>query len=69
MSTEPHTCARTAAQRAAPNIRHGISGSEKGGPAAANRGGVSPSTVARLPQHDVGGAVLGRMFELDEAAA
>jgi hypothetical protein len=68
MSTAPHTRVRTAACRAAPNIGHGISGSENGGPAAANRGGVSPSTVARLPQNDVGSAVLGWVFELDEAA-
>src|SRR3954454_22722294 len=38
-------------------------------PAAAARGGVSPSAVARPPESDVGGAVIARMLELDEPAA
>src|SRR5271170_3389230 len=69
MSTAPHTRARTArvaggVEHQAPNFGFG-----EGRPRRSEPRRVSPSAVARLPQHDVGGAVLGRMFELDEAAA
>jgi hypothetical protein len=60
----------TLALRTALNTRHGISGSEKGRPRrGGSAAGLSPSAVAGLPERDVGGAVLGRLFELDEAAA
>src|SRR5271165_6623812 len=36
---------------------------------AAISGGAGPLAIARFPQGDVGGAVFGRMLELDEAAA
>jgi len=42
---------------------------QKKSPAAVVCGGTLPLAVARFPQGDVGGAVFGRVVELDQPAA